>query len=273
MLLLIGILALMLPVGVAAEDQTAVFTDANPPAAPFHAHQSMLLFVPGAEAALHRHGGPGYITILSGELTLYEDGEENIYQAGDSLVETSDKLYKGGNYTDEDTTLMVTYLVPHGEEVTTYVDDPERPEPPELTPEPMAMVMHDFTDVPDDFDVIHVVHSIEAGADPDQHHANGPVLFTAVEGNVTLDIDGEQITLGSGEYRVIDPGSDYAISSDGDEPALAMSTEFDPVESQIMPAAGNPVSTTDMVIWLLAMTAMTLLVIGGSMRILRPRLS
>jgi hypothetical protein len=61
---LLVFLLLALPSAAVAEthaaggvaDQTASFTVDDPPSSPFHAHQSLILFAPGAKAELHGHG-------------------------------------------------------------------------------------------------------------------------------------------------------------------------------------------------------------------------
>ena len=244
----------------------ASFTVSDPPEAPFQAHQSMLLFVPGAEAPLHYHGGPGYITILQGELTLFEDGEENVYQAGDSLVETTDKLYRGGNYTDEDTVLMVTYLIPEGEDVTTVVDDPEAPEPPEISPEPLAETVHEFPDSPESFELIHTTASIGAGSETGTVAGDGDTLLTAVTGELDVTIDGETNTLSAGSAIVIDAEQEYSLQNAGAEEVLVMSTELAPDVYSVIPAAGSTVDRT-FAMWLIVMTASALFVVGAVLRL------
>jgi quercetin dioxygenase-like cupin family protein len=249
----------------------ATFSVPEPPEAPYHAHQSMLHFPPGAEAPLHYHGGPGFITILQGELTLFEDGVENIYQAGDSLIETTDKLYKGGNYTDDDTVLMVTYLVPDGEEVTTIVDDPESPEPPEIVAVPLAETMQMFHDPPGSFDLIHTTASIAPGNGSDTETASGDVLLTVVTGNLDVSIDDETRTISAGNSTMIAADQDYELVNTGDIASLIMSTELAPGEVySVAPATGSNVDRT-FVVWLVVLTASTLLVVGGVLRLTEVR--
>jgi quercetin dioxygenase-like cupin family protein len=275
-----GLLALMLPAVAAADyhdtpeviHQTATIPVADPPTAPFHAHQSMLLFTPGAEAPLHRHGGPGYITVLSGELTLYENGVENIYQPGESLVETPDKLYKGGNYTEQGMTLMVTYLVPQGEEVTMAVDDPDASNPPEKGPEPLAATVWDFQSPPPEFDLIHTISTFPPSASTGTSIAGGDILLTVVNGTLSLSRNGQQETIEAGDAVLIEAGQEYTMENLGESDAMAMSTELAPNSYSVLPQAGTPYREP-MIVWLLMMTATALLVIGGVLRISAQRTS
>jgi quercetin dioxygenase-like cupin family protein len=230
------------------------------------AHQSMLLFTPGAVAPLHQHGGPGYINILDGEVTLYEDGEPTIYRAGDSLVETSDKAYKGVNHTDEDMVLMVTYLVPEGEEVTTYIDDPDQPEPPEADPILMASAMQEFTDPPESFDLVHSTAAIGPEAPGEVVTAAGETLLTVVGGDLEVIINDESTVLTVNDSIMIERDQEYIVQNGGDTSVLFMMTELVPDVHSLAPAAGATVDRT-FAIWLFVMTASALLVVGAVLRL------
>lgn len=247
-------------------EHRAVFNVSNPPDAPYEAHQSILLFVPGAEAPLHSHGGPGYISILEGELTLYEDGVENVYSAGDSLVETPDKVYKGGNYTDEDMVLMVTYLVPEGEDVTTMVDDPDAPEPPEIGPEPLASTIHAFDDSPASFDLIHSTIVYQPGVPTEPLNARGDTLLTTIGSDLDVSINGSSTTVAAGDAILIEGNQGYTVQNTGERTAITMSTELMPDFHSVAPAAGATVDRT-FAMWLVVMTASALFVMGAILRL------
>ena len=244
----------------------APFDTSHAPDGPYQLHQSMLRFPPGAEAPLHYHGGPGYITILQGELTLFEDGEENVYAEGDSLIETTDVLYKGGNYTNSDTVLMVTYLVPEGEEVTTVVDDPDAPDPPEIVSETLAGIVHEVDDPPSSYDLVHRTMIYE----PDQEEATlspiGDTLLTVVEGELKVSDEDAIASIGAGEYVHLQGGSEQTLTNPGDEPVVTMSTELEPHIYGIVPDTGSPVDRT-FAMWLIFMAASALLVVGAVLRL------
>jgi quercetin dioxygenase-like cupin family protein len=247
-------------------DSRTVFNVPDPPSGPYMAHQSILLFVPGAVAPLHQHGGPGFINILEGEVTLSADGEETIYRAGDSIVETTDKLYKGVNHTDADMVLMVTYLIPDGEEVTTFGDDPDQPEAPEELPVPLASAMQEITDPPGSFDLIHTTGGFGPGSAGELLTASGDTLLTSIGGNLDITINGETTTLSDSEAIMIDRDQEYIIQNNGDVSALFMSTEIVPDVHGIVPAAGATVDRT-FAMWLVVLTAAALFVVGGVLRL------
>jgi quercetin dioxygenase-like cupin family protein len=268
------LLSLLFSSTVAAQDGSeldvfrhrAVFHVPDPPDAPYHAHQSILVFAPGAEAPLRYHGGPGYITILEGELTLYEDEVENVYRAGDSVVETMDKLYKGGNYTDADTVLMVTYLVPHGEEITSVVDDPEAPEPPMFGPESLAETMYEFTDPPASFDLVHSTMVYEPRVPTEPIIAQGDTLLTIVGGELEISVAGETVKVSQSDALKIQRNQEYIVQNRSDSLAITMSTELVPDVHSLAPAAGATIDRT-FAMWLFVMTASALFVVGSVLRL------
>jgi quercetin dioxygenase-like cupin family protein len=247
-------------------DTRTVFNVSDAPSAPYMAHQSMLLFTPGAVAPLHTHGGPGYINILDGEVTLYEDGEPTIYRAGDSFVETTDKVYRGINHTEEDMVLMVTYLVPDGEEITTYADDPDQPEPPEVEPIPMASTMHEITDPPASFDLVHSTAAIGPDAPGEILTASGDTLLTVVGGDLDVTVRDDSTTLTVNDSIMIEQNQEYIVQNGGDTSVMFMTTEFVPDVHSVVPAAGAVVDRT-FAIWLVVMTAAALFVVGGVLRL------
>ena len=274
-----ALLVMMVGAPVAAENHGAMdhlqiratFTVSDPPEAPYHAHQSMLHFPPGAVAPLHYHGGPGYITILKGSVTLYEDGEPTIYHAGDSLVETTDSEYRGINHTDEDMRLMVTYLVPHGEDVTTMVDDPDHPDAPEIVAEVMAETVRDFSDPPASFELVHATVSHPAGITEEPATTSGNRLMTVVDGEIDLSIEGEPQTMAAGDSVLIEADTEYQVGNTSDARALTMSTILVPDVHSVAPATGATVDRT-FALWILVMVASTLLVTGTMLRITAVRL-
>lgn len=265
---------LLLPVTTLAQEsassgiseQRGTFPVIEPPDAPFSAHQSMLRFSPGAAAPLHQHGGPGYITILEGELTLYEDGEEHQYTAGDSFVETPDHEYWGGNFSDQDMLLMVTYLVPEGNEVTTNIDSPDGPETPDVGPEALAERVYEFSDPPESFELIHTVRTYEPGAATGTSTAEGDLMYTVVAGELAWTAGDQEALLGPGHGAFMPAGQEYAFTNEADSQAVTMSTELAPDAYSMAPEAGTIVDRT-MAIWLFIMAASGMLIVGGVLRI------
>ena len=81
--------------------------------------QQVLDFAPGAQTLKHRHGGPGVITVLHGQITLRTDGVEKSYQLGDSFSETPGQTLQAFNRGTTELIVVATYLLPDGAQLTT----------------------------------------------------------------------------------------------------------------------------------------------------------
>jgi LPXTG-motif cell wall-anchored protein len=75
-------------------------------------------FAPGAWTPLHSHGGQGLVTVLDGTLTVRTQGVEKTYKAGETFVETPNVVMEAGNATTEKASMVVTFLLPKGAELT-----------------------------------------------------------------------------------------------------------------------------------------------------------
>ena len=81
--------------------------------------QQVLDFAPGAQTLEHRHGGPGVITVLQGQVTLSADGIEKTYNVGDSFSETPSQTLQAFNRGSGELIIVATYILPDGAQLTT----------------------------------------------------------------------------------------------------------------------------------------------------------
>ncbi len=81
--------------------------------------QQVLDFAPGSQTPKHRHGGPGVITVVQGQVTLNRDGAETTYKAGDSFTETPGQTLQAFNRGSSELIVVATYLLPDGAQLTT----------------------------------------------------------------------------------------------------------------------------------------------------------
>jgi quercetin dioxygenase-like cupin family protein len=88
---------------------------------PYSLVQQVLDFAPGAETAQHKHGGPGLVTVLHGQVTLSRDGLVRTFNAGDSFVEMPGETLQASNRGSSDLELAATFLLPDGAQLTTNV--------------------------------------------------------------------------------------------------------------------------------------------------------
>ena len=83
--------------------------------------QLELEFAPGAQTPRHRHGGPGIVTVLQGQLTFRTDAGETTYKVGDSFVENPGQTVQAFNRGTEKLVVVASYLLPTGAVLTTNV--------------------------------------------------------------------------------------------------------------------------------------------------------
>jgi quercetin dioxygenase-like cupin family protein len=88
---------------------------------PYSLVQQVLDFAPGSQTAKHRHGGPGVITVLQGQVTLNRDGIETTYNVGESFSETPGQTLQAFNRGSTELIVAATYLLPDGAQLTTNV--------------------------------------------------------------------------------------------------------------------------------------------------------
>ncbi len=81
--------------------------------------QQVLDFAPGAQTLKHRHGGPGVITVIQGQVTLNTDGVEKTYRIGESFSETPGQSLQAFNRGTTELIVVATYLLPDGAQLTT----------------------------------------------------------------------------------------------------------------------------------------------------------
>ena len=83
--------------------------------------QQVLDFAPGSQTPKHRHGGPGVITVIQGQLTLSRNGAEKTYNVGDSFTEMPGETLQAFNRGKTELMVAASYLLPDGAQLTTNV--------------------------------------------------------------------------------------------------------------------------------------------------------
>jgi quercetin dioxygenase-like cupin family protein len=63
----------------------------------FTEFQRIVDFPPGAWTSVHVHGGPRFVLVLGGEMTLRINGTEQVYKAGQSFLEPPGVVHSVGN--------------------------------------------------------------------------------------------------------------------------------------------------------------------------------
>jgi quercetin dioxygenase-like cupin family protein len=83
--------------------------------------QQVLDFAPGSQTLKHRHGGPGVITVLQGQVTLNSDGAEKTYGVGESFIENPGQTLQAFNRGNTELIVVATFVLPDGAQLTTNI--------------------------------------------------------------------------------------------------------------------------------------------------------
>src|SRR3712207_9190559 len=87
------------------------FQAADPPAQA-EVLQAVLDFAPGAWTPVHTHGGPAYVTVLDGEMTLRMGGADQKFRAGAGWIDNPDEPHAAGNEGAIGARILVTFVLP-----------------------------------------------------------------------------------------------------------------------------------------------------------------
>ena len=117
----------VIPATVGAKVLGLTRNQVTAPAATFDVVQIIQDFAPGAAAPVHKHGGPGQITVFEGTLTQREGAKQTVYAAGSGWLEPPDQLGSPANLGSVPASLAATFLHQAGVPLTTIVGAPGAP--------------------------------------------------------------------------------------------------------------------------------------------------
>ena len=218
---IVGAVAVLMPAAVALGQPG--FTEvlemrlqaAAPPAQP-EILEVVLDFAPGAWTPLHTHGGPVYVTVIDGTITVRQDGSDTTFAAGDGWAELADEPHLAGNDTSTPVRVVATFVLPKGATPTTVAGSGASVE---LPPGPTTFAQHRFEapGLPAAMDVVHRVVEIAPGSRLPRHSHPGITVVTGLLGSATLTENGETQALNSGESWVEPAGFVHGgtITADG----------------------------------------------------------
>jgi len=207
----------------------AWFDVEQPPTLPFEAVQLIVDFPVGAKVARHLHGGPGYITMLDNELTMWIGAEAGrSYGANESFVEPYRVVAEGANLSAAPSSLLVTYLIPVGAAVTTLeaaapAGAPAGQLPPGAVPQFESRLR--FDEAPGQYRVGQMLQTYAPGAWTMSEVAAAPRLVTVVSGEVTVLTRASERVYKAGESWSETAGQAWLSGNVGSAPAVvAVST-------------------------------------------------
>ena len=179
------------------------FEFANPPAEA-GVVQLVLDFAPGAWTPPHTHGGPGFVTVLEGEMTLRQGGAEEKFRPGEGWIDPPDVVHEAGNDTTANSRLVVAFVLPKGATPTTVQGTGAQAVAPP-GPTTVAQMRMDAPSLPAQYDVVQRLTEAAPGATIPMHTHPGPNFAIALDGELTLIMEGMTRTVSAGESWVEPP--------------------------------------------------------------------
>jgi quercetin dioxygenase-like cupin family protein len=83
---------------------------------------------PGGTFGWHRHGGPVWVIVTSGTLTIYNGDDAtctpHIYGAGSAFLDSGDHTHLGTNETSDPVEIYATFMLPEGGQTRIDAPDP-----------------------------------------------------------------------------------------------------------------------------------------------------
>lgn len=234
-----------------------------------------LQFAPGAVTPVHTHGGPAYITVTTGQLTLIQNGTSKTYKAGESWTETPGQFMQVANQGTAPASTYVTFLLPQGAPETTNQSSASAATTTGPAPK-KSEIKFALTDAPKQFDLIEVEQDFAPGSQTPVHTHGGPAFITVVSGQLTLVQDGTYKTYNAGDNWTERPGVFMQVVNRGAAPATTFVTFLLPkgatlTTNQPQAAPALPANTTPGWVWPLAGAA-GLVILAGAGLMLRRRL-
>lgn len=175
--------------------QTSV--DAVNVPAEFDVVQTVTEFAPGAFSTVHTHGGHGYMTVLSGEVTFrLAGGQERKAKAGETILENPGEMGQAGNSGTTPARYVITFLLPKGAALTTQ-QDPNAPAP--AGQKTIARNTFTPTRPTGAFSVVQFMMNFAPGAATPVHTHGGEGYVTVLEGEITFRAGTTERTYKAGE--------------------------------------------------------------------------
>jgi quercetin dioxygenase-like cupin family protein len=215
------------PAGISTSFET--WFDVNDrPGVPFEIVQIVVDFPTGARAARHVNSGPGHITVLDGEVTMWIGAQSaHTYAAGASFVEPFPLVVEAANSSPTPASLLLTYLVPAGSAVSMPAEGAPAPPDSQRPPGPIARFqsrMRIDEELPHS-QVGHVLLTYQPGARTAPDEPRTAQVLTVVSGEVTVLSGATQQTYTPGQHWIESPGQAWLSENRGSSPAVvAVST-------------------------------------------------
>lgn len=160
------------------------FEAANPPAQA-EVLQVVLDFAPGSWTPVHTHGGPVYVTVLAGEVTLRMGGSDQKFGVGEGWIDNPDEPHAAGNDGAAAARVVATFVLPQGATPTIVAETGAAADLPP-GPTTVAQFRTAASGLPSPMDVVQRLIEYAPGASGAAHSHPGPNHVTVLDGELTV---------------------------------------------------------------------------------------
>lgn len=210
----------------------AWFDVEQPPTVPFEAVQLVVDFPSGSRVGRHVHGGPGYLTMMDSEMTMTIGADApRAYGPNESFVEPFRIVAEGANLSAAPASLIVTYLIPVGDAVTTLTPAAGGAPATALAPgqlppgaAPRFESRMRLDTAPANYRVGQMLQTYASGVWSMSEIAPAPRLLTVVSGDMLVLTGASERTYKAGESWTETPGTAYLSGNLGTEDAVVAVT-------------------------------------------------
>lgn len=245
---LILTLALILPLGAAADDPPAPTTrhqyrlDGLPITGPAEIFTHVFETQPGSRTPRHTHPGLLLGTVFEGELTMTVGGVEQLYKTGESFTEPPGVVAVAHNRGTTRSRVFGTMVMPKG--VAPSAAEPGEPAPASPAPTTFYVFRTDAVLPAGPYEVAHTVLDFAPGAQTPPHTHPGQVVGTVLAGEITFTTGGTTKVYKAGETIVELPGVAGQARNAGSTPATVLAVYLLPKGAPLSnPVAPAPPAT------------------------------
>jgi quercetin dioxygenase-like cupin family protein len=182
-------------------------------------------FAPGSWTAMHSHGGPGLVTVVSGEVTERIGPSEKVFKTGQSWTDGAGTAHQVGNTSGSRAVTVATLLISKGAAVTTPVTG---------IAAPSLLAVNKYQGklaqpvVSGAFNLVRTGFEFAPGAWTALHKHSGTALMIVVDGEVTVRDQGAEKVYTAGQTWVELAGSAYLAGNRGQSAAHVVSNDLVP---------------------------------------------
>lgn len=158
--------------------------------------QNVIDFQPGAASSVHIHSSPNLGTVIEGQITVKTPMGDKDAAAGQMLVEPINQPLQAVNTGSDETMVLVAFAVPHGKKPTAPVAGKPAPALPSKTLYSFSLP---YQAMNGPYSLVQQVLDFTPGSQTSKFHNGGPGVITVLQGAVTVNVNGEQTTVGAGD--------------------------------------------------------------------------